>query len=247
MLSFSDGTFFFVVAIHLLTLYCHKQLLGGPLALDPPLTPFTSLRVSAQHHGDYHTRYVSPSLSRTSGPDGRSPLFALSPCKACSTGWTASPSSINASSTATYGWTTHNTSSIELNFTGTAISFSLSYPSSVSSWTTKLSINGSSVSNTSQATTLPWGSHHAILDLQSPTGSDEWARFDNATITLGSLIGAGTRNGTVDDSAWRSENVTLSPGWNMMEQGESNWLNQVSLPMDPRPGRRIPCLNPVDC
>lgn len=73
------------------------------------------------------------------------------------------------------------------------------------------------------------GQHAVKLDLQTnSTDQDAWIRFDGASVTLNSLVVAGTRNETVDDTAWREWRVILSPGWNMLEQNESNWINGVS-------------------
>jgi len=157
-------------------------------------------------------------------------LFSLSPCRACTTGWTAELPSVNASESR-YAWTSKHPSSVELNFTGTGISFSLFYPSSSSSWASSIFINGSAISNSTQANDLPWGLHHARLDLEPSTSNElnDWVRFEGAKISLGSLVGAKTKNGTIDDSVWRDGNVSLSSGWNMMEKGQSNWLNQVCL------------------
>ena len=96
-----------------------------------------------------------------------------------------------------------------------------------------MSINGSEAGTGAAAKDLPMGQHAVKLDLQAnSTDQDAWIRFDGASVTLNSLVVAGTRNGTVDDTAWREWKVSLSPGWNMLEQNESNWINGVSWQLE---------------
>lgn len=45
--------------------------------------------------------------------------------------------------------------------------------------------------------------------------------------TLGGIINANTANTTIDDTAWANGSVVLSEGWNMLEDGRSNYINQV--------------------
>jgi hypothetical protein len=161
-------------------------------------------------------------------------LFSLSPCKACTDGWIAEPDFTGVASNGTsYGWisTGGQKASIELNFTGSAISFDLAYsPGTLAdTWSSAISFNGSEARTGAAAKDLPMGQHTVKLDLRTnSTSQDGWIRFDGALITLGSLVVAGTKNGSVDDTAWREWKVLLSPGWNMLENGEANWMNGVS-------------------
>lgn len=149
--------------------------------------------------------------------ESSSPVFEYSPCRACEGGWSYTNTSTN--------WSSKATSSIALNVTGTGISFDITHSST---WTTDLTVNGTSYNSTDQPN-LPWGRHAIILDFapaKNATTSDE-VIFTGATVQLGTLSGASSINATVDDSNWRDWKVLLSPGWNMMEKGESNWINTV--------------------
>ena len=156
-----------------------------------------------------------------------SPLFSYHPCKSCSDGWTLDHDNTTSRHTSR---TTTSPSSIGLNFTGTGISFNLDIPDS---WTTVLSINGTSYNGTKQDD-LPFGTHSIVLEVTTKTNSDVTQEnnagviFSGSTIQLGTLSGASSINATIDDSAWRDWKVLLSPGWNMLERGESNWVNSVS-------------------
>jgi hypothetical protein len=86
---------------------------------------------------------------------------------------------------------------------------------------------------------LPLGEHAVDLILVPPPPDP----FSNTTLApvqitavilnSGMIATASTRNVTIDDTAWRNETITLSPGWNMLEserQGAvSNWLNSTQM------------------
>ncbi|TXT11523.1 uncharacterized protein COLE_01933 [Cutaneotrichosporon oleaginosum] len=52
--------------------------------------------------------------------------------------------------------------------------------------------------------------------------------------TIGGLIQANTVNTTIDDTAWANGSVALSPGWNMLEQGKSNYVNETQYQQELR-------------
>lgn len=162
-------------------------------------------------------------------------MFALSPCKGCATGWAYEPPPIaNATGLGTpvgYGWTTGSPGTVSLNFTGTGISFQLHGTSTPES--TVLSINGTEYAGL-EAQDIPWGLHsvHLIVDpgpnVMNTTQTARRVTVAGATIALGTMSSATTRNVTVDDTDWRSGKVVLSSGWNMLEKDQSNWINSVS-------------------
>jgi hypothetical protein len=52
---------------------------------------------------------------------------------------------------------------------------------------------------------------------------------------MGTMLTASAKNVTIDDSAWRNEDVILSPGWNMLEgapNGVSNWINTPQMDVE---------------
>lgn len=52
--------------------------------------------------------------------------------------------------------------------------------------------------------------------------------------TIGGLIQASTVNTTIDDTAWANGSVALSTGWNMLEQGGSNYINETQYQQELR-------------
>jgi hypothetical protein len=52
--------------------------------------------------------------------------------------------------------------------------------------------------------------------------------FGGARVGVGAAEGEGSVVASVDDTAWRDGRVRLTPGWNMLEKGASNWINTVS-------------------
>lgn len=52
--------------------------------------------------------------------------------------------------------------------------------------------------------------------------------FNGARVGVGAIEGEGSVVASVDDTAWRDGRVRLTPGWNMLEKGASNWINTVS-------------------
>lgn len=106
-------------------------------------------------------------------------------------------------------------------------------------WTTTLLVNGSAPPATATAMPygvvgLPLGRHEFSLQLSrnsgTGTGNETWARIEGVHGTLGGLISAGTTNTTIDDSAWANGSIALSPHWNMLESGKSNYINEVGSP-----------------
>lgn len=95
-------------------------------------------------------------------------------------------------------------------------------------------MNGTIPPGTAQVTAigvanLPLGTHEVELTLARVDGaSDASARVVGVVGTLGYEAGPGSSNHTIDDSHWASGQVNLSQGWNMMEKGHSNTLNEVS-------------------
>lgn len=104
------------------------------------------------------------------------------------------------------------------------------------SWTTTLLVNGSAPPATATPVTngvgvvgLPHGRHEFSLQLSRNSGAeDTWARVEGVQCTMGGLISATTSNTTIDDSAWANGSIALSPNWNMLEQGKSNYINEAS-------------------
>ena len=156
-----------------------------------------------------------------------SPLFQYTPCKSCDS---ASLSLDNSTSPSASTWTTTSTNaSIALSFTGTSLSFDLDLPSTAAC---SILVNGSPAPTTANTTNtsvsnLQYGSHSFELSIQQ-TGNES-VRFRGVNGGLGSLVTAQSVNTTVDDTAWRDWKVTLTPTWNMLEQGESNWVNAVRV------------------
>jgi hypothetical protein len=77
---------------------------------------------------------------------------------------------------------------------------------------------------------LPAGKHHVQLTLaRTDTNETErtWARVNGAMGVLDVVVGNRTSNMTVDDTQWAAGQVELSTGWNMLEAGHSNYLNEV--------------------
>ncbi|OCF43644.1 hypothetical protein I317_02536 [Kwoniella heveanensis CBS 569] len=146
----------------------------------------------------------------------------------------------------TYGGGTR----VAINCTGTGVTFDLSYarlngaafkPSILINNTSPGSTNGAK-SNATSVTNLPLGHHTFELSFDTsdtaggagsaaPSGStarlskDNWVRVNGATCVSGTKVGKDTKHGTIDDSAWRDWKVSLSPGWNMIETGESNFFD----------------------
>ena len=164
-----------------------------------------------------------------------SPLFHYTPCKECN------PFSFTTTDNSTHIATSITSdATISLNFTGTAIIFDLDLSTGLSSLIATLHINGSVPSSSNptgtSAADLPYGLHQAELKLSASAnrgtesgidGSEDEVRMFGAAVSMGVLVGAATENITVDDTAWRSGQVMLSPGWNMLESGASNWINTV--------------------
>jgi hypothetical protein len=106
-------------------------------------------------------------------------------------------------------------------------------------WTLDVTVNGTKaeeLGGTSQRTPkgvvgLPDGEHQFALTLKRSDGTDgnNWARVLGATGVLNYVIADQTKNTTIDDTAWASEQIQLSDGWNMMEDGHSNYLDEVSV------------------
>ncbi|WWD20663.1 hypothetical protein CI109_105139 [Kwoniella shandongensis] len=174
-----------------------------------------------------------------------SPLLTYSPCKTCSPseGFQSCEefTGVDSNGTDSGMVTFSNEAKVELKCTGTGIDFDLTYgqPNS-SSFTTTLSINGtvhntttpsSSTTSTSvSATRLPQGQHSFQLSFHSNTTStapdqSDWVRLNGARCILGTIESGGTKNVTIDDTAWRQWDVILTPGWNMLERDSSNWIN----------------------
>jgi hypothetical protein len=147
---------------------------------------------------------------------------------------------------------THSNASVSLNFTGkpgpqsgstmslkhsgTGVTFGLSYSSAA--WTASVLVNStippsSATQSAGAVTSLPYGRHFITLNLSSSnssaSGDTSWARLNGVTGDLGTMITAQTVNQTIDDTAWRNWTVVLTPGWNMLEQNASNWINTVRL------------------
>ncbi|KAK4685813.1 hypothetical protein P7C73_g4321, partial [Tremellales sp. Uapishka_1] len=165
-----------------------------------------------------------------------SPIFTYSPCKFCpsSSGFRSGEEFFgvvaNGSDT---GLVTNSTAatSISFFFTGTGVNLSLS--SSSLSLSTTFLVNSTappagSYTNTS-LTGLSLGEHNISVTLNPGTSATDWIRFDGMTGSLGTMITAQTRNETVDDTAWRSGQVVLTPAWNMLEQVASNWINTTQF------------------
>ncbi|WVQ95595.1 hypothetical protein IAU59_002692 [Kwoniella sp. CBS 9459] len=184
-----------------------------------------------------------------------SPLFTYSPCKACnaSIGFATGEQFIGRSSNGTdSGMMTYaGGSKVAINCTGTGLIFDLSYArSNGSAFKPSILINNTSpnfidgaTSDATSITNLPMGHHTFELTLNTssaaaaPSGStststtnsvlsrDNWVRVNGATCVSGTKVGKDTKHGTIDDSAWRDWKITLSPGWNMIEAGESNFFD----------------------
>ncbi|WVQ85902.1 hypothetical protein IAT38_008070 [Cryptococcus sp. DSM 104549] len=168
-----------------------------------------------------------------------SPLLTYSPCKACSpasgfaTGeaFTGNDANGTDSGMVTYAGGT----SVELNCTGTAITFDLTYghPDSTA-LTPSISINGSTTLYRTSAKDLTLGQHNIQLSFTSNSTAvgpdqDDWVRVNAARCGLGVQAGDKTTNVTVDDTEWRDWKVLLTPGWNMLEHQASNWINTTQF------------------
>lgn len=119
---------------------------------------------------------------------------------------------------------------------GTGVEFNIEYSGAggAAQWRPALKVNGTTPPGTAQVTAigvanLPLGTHEVELTLARVDGaSDASARVLGVVGTLGYEAGPGSSNHTIDDSHWASGQVNLSQGWNMMEKGHSNTLNEVS-------------------
>lgn len=108
-----------------------------------------------------------------------------------------------------------------------------------SAWTIGVKVNGTNaedIGGKAQRTPLgivglPDGLHEVQVDFTrtDSDGPDEhWARVMGAIGTLSYDVQEGqTNNITVDDTQWAAGAINISAGWNMMEDGHSNFLNQV--------------------
>ncbi|RXK41671.1 hypothetical protein M231_00906 [Tremella mesenterica] len=58
-----------------------------------------------------------------------------------------------------------------------------------------------------------------------------WAKLNGVVGQMGSSQTSGSRNETIDDTAWRDWRVVLTPGWNMLEgpTGASNWIDNTDV------------------
>ncbi|BEI80236.1 hypothetical protein CcaverHIS002_0107650 [Cutaneotrichosporon cavernicola] len=152
--------------------------------------------------------------------------------------------------------TTAQNATVGLNFTGTGVVFDVAFaPDAGASgpgagagvsgatpdWTTTLLVNGSAPPSSATPLSagvvgLPLGRHTFQLQLarKNMTQNDTWARIDGMSGTIGGLVQANTFNTTIDDSAWANGTVTLSQGWNMLEQGKSNYINETQYQQELR-------------
>ncbi|WVR08570.1 hypothetical protein IAU60_005625 [Kwoniella sp. DSM 27419] len=171
-----------------------------------------------------------------------SPLFAYSPCKGCdpSTSFLSGAQHAGRSSDGTDSGMVTNSpgAKVAINCTGTGVAFDLTYSRRDQSlFNPKLTINGSVVneapSNASSPAwqDLPLGQHQVELSFEVAPGllpsGDDWVRVNGMTCTAGYRVGQRTTNATIDDSAWREGRVLLTPGWNMLEQGQSNYIDET--------------------
>jgi hypothetical protein len=107
-------------------------------------------------------------------------------------------------------------------------------------WTTTLLVNGSAPPSSATPLSagvvgLPLGTHNFQLQLsRKGESNDTWARIDGVRGTIGGLIQANTVNTTIDDSSWANGSVVLSTGWNMLEQGGSNYINETQYQQELR-------------
>lgn len=82
--------------------------------------------------------------------------------------------------------------------------------------------------------TLPYGRHDFVVEV---TGSENATEPSEATSVIhgcvvqsGIIASSSTTNVTVDDTAWRTGQITLTEGWNMLESTieNSNYIDTVS-------------------
>lgn len=132
----------------------------------------------------------------------------------------------------------------ELTIAGTGVSFDFAQRIP-EDWLHKLTVNSSApptsadITSTSLTNLVP-GAHRFTLELFPPAPdpfspappSNASVTFTGATGYLGAILNAATKNVTIDDTAWRTGEVVLSPAWNMMEGGQggsSNWINTTQI------------------
>ncbi|KAK6906625.1 hypothetical protein I204_00567 [Kwoniella mangroviensis CBS 8886] len=179
-----------------------------------------------------------------------SPLFEYQPCKACniSTGFSSGSDFTGRDYNGTESGMITQTgdTSVTFNCTGSGVSFDVSYSQPLnSSFTPSLIVNGSSSdasngvrANGTSITNLPLGKHSFQLSFNrtSHQNNDEWVRVNGANCNVGyQMISSQTNTEIIDDSAWRTWKVYLTPGWNMLEEeGISNYIDldqyQAELP-----------------
>ena len=219
----SDSGYHLPICCHLVRV-SWLSLISIPL-FHPPMTS----------DGDVHTLFVSLLGCSPSDSYRSSPLFHYTPCSSCdpSTGFSSSsdyPGQL----------TTAPNTSIAITFTGTAVSFLVDDlpPSATPSVLIdgQLPASPANVTSTS-VSNLPYGTHEFKLVLSQLMGGGG-VRFLGIHGGLDSLYTAQSQNHTVDDTAWRDWKVTLSPAWNMLEQGASNWINTVGCSISRAPSVR---------
>ncbi|WWC92280.1 uncharacterized protein L201_007234 [Kwoniella dendrophila CBS 6074] len=176
-----------------------------------------------------------------------SPLFQYKPCKSCDTlkGFqTASEYLKEAGDGKDSGMITRSgNTNISLNCTGTGILFDITYnkPESTIFGQPIVKINGSlpstSFNHSTDSTSivnLPLGHHRFELSFSSNSSTaskqnseDNWVRIDGASCISGYELDKNSKNQTIDDTNWRDWQVILSPGWNMLEKGVSNYIDET--------------------
>lgn len=101
-------------------------------------------------------------------------------------------------------------------------------------WNASLLVNGTAPPSTAtigkaSVQGLPAGTHQFTYVLTN-TGraNNTWAQVQRVVGTIAGHVVETTTNTTIDDTAWKSGQVVLSPGWNMLElNGTKNTLDEV--------------------